>query len=322
MLDHQMRKDSTYDETAQVFGELSRLAPMIDATRFVTSGAILYSDEIGWAWNHAVSRMSGLLETVDVSDQGRVTRWYEALYREKVPVDIIDPLRDLSGYKVCVVPNLYLIKPEIVEQLRAFVAQGGWLIVGPKAGLKNWQNVFLTELPPGGGLADVFGVTVKRAPFRMGYGVPPRMTVTMGGDAPFATGMQYANEGMFDLLEPAEARVLARFSGGDAAVTVNRHGNGLAMYVGCEPGEAFYRHLVRWLIDEGKVARPLATDADVEVTRRVGGGHDLIFVLNYNEAGQQVHLDGAYHEWISDTTVSGDIVIESQGVRILERIEA
>ncbi|MHB1318004.1 MAG: beta-galactosidase [Anaerolineae bacterium] len=322
MLDHQMRKDSTYDETAQVFGELSRLAPIIDATRFVTTAAILYSDEIGWAWNHAVSRMSGLLEKVDVSDQGRITRWYTALYREKAPADIIDPMRDLSGYKLCIVPNLYLIKPEMVTHLQAFVAQGGWLIVGPKTGLKNWQNAFLTDLPPGGGMADLFGVTVKRAPFRMGYGVPPKMTVAMEGDSPFAPGMRYNNEGMFDLLEPAHAKTIARFSSGESAVALNRFGDGLAVYVGCEPEEAFYRSLVQWLIAEGKVMVPLATDADVEVTLRAGGGHELIFVLNHNQAPEQIALEGSYREWITDTVVSGLIMVEGQGVRILERTES
>jgi beta-galactosidase len=319
MLDHQMRKDGTYDETAQVFGELSRLAPIIDATRYITTAAILYSDDIGWAWNHAVGRMEGLLQRVDVSDQGRVTRWYTALYREKVPVDIIDPMHDLSGYKVAMVPNLYLITPEMVAHLQAFVRGGGWLLVGPKAGLKNWQNTFLTDLPPGGGLADVFGVTVKRAPFRFGRGGPVESAVTMQTGAPFGAGMRFKAEGLMDWLDPSGATVAATYANGEAAITVNRYGDGLAVYVGCEPEAGFYRALVQWLVAEGKAERPLDTDADVEVTRRAGGGHDLIFVLNHNDKPEQVVLPGTFHELISDTTMSGVMVVEGEGVRILER---
>jgi len=92
------------------------------------------------------------------------------------------------------------------------------------------------------------------------------------------------------------------------------------MYVGCEPEESFYRYLVQWLIAEGKVEPPLVTDADVEITRRAGGGHDLIFVLNHNMTPQQIQLDACYRELISETRVSGLLVIEGQGVRILERL--
>jgi beta-galactosidase len=322
MLDHQARKDSTYDETSEVFGEIQRLAPIIDATRFVATAAILYSDEIGWAWNQVVAtRLRGMLNSVDISDQGRVLRWYQALYKDKVSVDIIDPLNDLSGYAVVMVPNLYLINEAIASHLESFVRQGGWLLVGPKAALKNWHSVFLTDVPPGAGLAAVFGATVKRAAYRMGFGVLPDMSVTMQSGAPFAARMRFANEGLFDELELAGATGIACYANGETAISVNRYGDGLAMYVGCEPEEAFYRQLVGWLISQGKVTPPLSTDADVEVTLRSGGGHDLIFVLNHNQAPEEVVLDGKYRELISDTVVTGLQVIEGQGVRILERIK-
>ena len=101
---------------------------------------------------------------------------------------------------------------------------------------------------------------------------------------------------------------------------MNRYGDGLAVYVGCEPEEAFYRHLVRWLVAEGKVVPPLATDADVEITLRSGGGHDLIFVLNHNQEPEEIVLDVRYRDLISDAVLSGLMVVEGQGVRILERM--
>jgi beta-galactosidase len=170
MLDHQARKTTIYDDTAQVFGELERLSDVIDATRFVASVAMLHSEDMGWAWNKIVStRLRPMLDSVDISNQGRMLRWYEPFYRAKVSMDILDPMRDLSGYSVVLVPNLYLVTTEIVAHLKRYVQQGGWLIVGPKAGLKDWNNVFLTDVPPGGGLAELFGAAVQRAPFRMGF---------------------------------------------------------------------------------------------------------------------------------------------------------
>jgi beta-galactosidase len=318
MLDHQGRKDSTYDETAEVFAELTRLAPIIDATRFVASAAVLYSDEIGWAWNHIVSeRLRSVMARCDISTQGHLLRWYTPLYQAKVSVDVLDPLRDLSAYGVVLAPNLYLIQPEIVANLERYVRGGGALIVGPKAGLKDWNNVFYADLPPCAGLSEILGTTVKPAPFRLGRAEMPVKRVTMEHDAPFGPGVTFENEGLFDDLDPVQARIVARHETGEAAVTVNAYGRGWAMYVGCQPEQAFYRQLVAWLIDSGKLEPALRTDADVEVTVRVGGGYRLIFILNHNPGPAQIALDREYLELISDRPVSGVMVVEGQGVRIL-----
>jgi beta-galactosidase len=318
MLDHQGRKDATFDETAAVYAELERLAPVIDATRFVASTAILYSDEIGWAWNHVVStRLRPMMDRWDVSTQGRLLRWYAPLYEAKVPAEILDPLRGLSAYKVVFAPNLYLIHPAIVEHLKGYVRGGGLLIVGTKAGLKDWDNVFYTEVPPCGGLAELLGVTVKPSSSRFWFGGPPKVEITMRADAPFAGGTSFANEGLFDNLEPTSAKPVALYESGDAAITLNAYGAGAAMYVGCEPEAGFHGSLVAWLVAEGKLEPALRTDADVEVTVRAGGGHRLIFILNHNVEPAQIALEKACHELISDQPVSGTLIVEGSAVRIL-----
>jgi beta-galactosidase len=318
MLDHQGRKIATFDENAQVYAELARLAPVIDATHFVASAAILHADEIGWAWNHIVSaRLRGLLATCDISTQGRLLRWYRPLYDKKVSVDILHPLRDLSTYPVVFAPTLYLIHPELVQNLQHYVRDGGLLIVGPKTGLKNWDNVFFSDLPPCGGLADLFGTTVQTAPFGWGRTALPDKRVTLERDAPFAAGTSYANEGLFDNLDPTQADTVARHEDGSAAITLNRYGQGQAMYVGCQPTASFYAQLVDWLIQIGRLEPVLNTEADVEVTKRAGGGHTLIFVLNHNPEPVQVELERDYHELISDQAVSGILHIGAQDVVIL-----
>ncbi|MGI5917005.1 MAG: hypothetical protein ACOX9A_11235, partial [Anaerolineae bacterium] len=81
MLDHQARPDFTYDETVQVFDELTRLTPIIDATRFITSAALLQSEDIDWAYNHAIGggRMGRPVDIPHLFAQGRILRWYSAL---------------------------------------------------------------------------------------------------------------------------------------------------------------------------------------------------------------------------------------------------
>ena len=159
--------------------------------------------------------------------------------------------------------------------------------------------------------------TVQTAPFRWGRVELPVQHVTMAPDAPFGSGMRFVNQGLFDNLEPTQAETIARHEDGSAAITLNRRGQGLAMYVGCQPEAGFYARLIEWLIVEGRLEPVLKTDADVEVTKRAGGGHELIFVLNHHSEPVQIALEQEYRELISDQVVSGILVIDAQDVKIL-----
>ena len=301
-----------------VFGEIARLKDIIEPTRFVATTAILHSEDIAWAWNFvAVERMGALMAQYDISAQGRILEWYQPFYEAKISTDILDPLRDLSGYKVVFCPNLYLVTPQIAEHLRAYVRDGGMLILGPKAGLKDWSNTFYEDIPPCGGLSELFGVTVKTSPFRFGHTSGPAPRVTMTADAPFARGMSFENRGLFDYLEPTTARVIACHSSGDAAVTTNACGQGQAIYLGCMPERRFHHLTIEWLESEGLIVPALKTDADVEVTVREGGGRRLTFVLNHNREPEQIRLPKEYRELIAQETVSGLLVVAGGGVAIL-----
>ncbi len=316
MLDHQGRKGYGYDETVEVFGELTRLAQIIDATSFVASAALLYYEDAGWAWNHVAAGMGRVLDMRDISTQARLLRWYTPLYKHKVSVDVLHPLRDLSPYRVVFAPNLYLVNREIADNLSRYVRRGGLLIVGPKAALKDWSNVFYEDIPPCAGLSEILGVTT-RLTRPLWFGGLPTTRVTLVQDAPFAGGMSFANEGLYDALEPAQARTLALHANGDAAITRNEYGDGSAIYMGCEPEETFYHQLITWLIGIGKLDPVLRTEADVEITMRAGGGYRLIFVLNHNAEPAEIVLEKEYRELLADKPVSGVLVVKSGEVKIL-----
>jgi len=113
--------------------------------------------------------------------------------QEKSLVDVLDPLRDLSAYKVVFVPNFTLIHPGIADNIKRYVQRGGTLILGPKAALKDWNGVFFPDVRRAGVWQSV-RTTVKPAPFRIDRDVMPAKRVTMLPDAPFAGRMSFCNE--------------------------------------------------------------------------------------------------------------------------------
>ncbi|OQR61626.1 hypothetical protein B6E66_23590 [Streptomyces maremycinicus] len=58
-----------------------------------------------------------------------VTRWYQTLWEQGVTVDITTPRRDLTGYRVLLVPNLYSISATDAERIAAAARSGTSVLV-------------------------------------------------------------------------------------------------------------------------------------------------------------------------------------------------
>src|SRR5437763_1898568 len=70
-----------------------------------------------------------------------VQRHYEALRRLGLGVDVINPVRSPSLYRVVVAPSLAVLDPAVAESLRAYVEAGGLLVLGPHTGVRDRCNV-------------------------------------------------------------------------------------------------------------------------------------------------------------------------------------
>src|SRR5262249_34820699 len=84
-------------------------------------------------------------------------RHYEALRSLAVDVDVLAPGADLAPYKLVVAPTLYVVDPDLARVLRAYVEAGGTLVLAPRAGAKDRDNV-VPERPLPAWLADLAGV--------------------------------------------------------------------------------------------------------------------------------------------------------------------
>ena len=148
-------------------------------------------------------------------------------------------------YRVLIVPGLYVATEPVLTTLREYVAAGGHLVLGPRSGYADESAVVRREQQPGG-LADLAGAgyqefSTLRAP------VP---VVAAGGPAgSTGTGEIGAAEGWAELLEPADAEVLARYDhpelGTFAAATTAARGPGRVTLVGFVPDQDAAARLVR-----------------------------------------------------------------------------
>ncbi len=190
-------------EAQEVAKELAALPPLPATTRAPVAMVFDYASY--WA--------------TTIQPQGRdfryeelVFRWYEALRRLGLDVDVVRPGGDVSGYALVVVPTLINVSDDALSALQA---ARGKILIGPRAGSRDRNFRIPDSLPPGP-LAELAGTRVTQvATLRPGLTHPVAGAVT-GAVVRWRDHVQ------------TSAEVLAQFTDGGPALT--QHGQVLALH--------------------------------------------------------------------------------------------
>ncbi|GAA2160468.1 MULTISPECIES: beta-galactosidase [Glycomyces] len=93
----------------------------------------------------------------DMDTYPELRRWHAALWHRGVTTDLVNPAWDLSRYTHVFAPHLYLLDDD--ANLRAYVENGGTLVVGPYSGIVDSNEHVHPGLP--GALGDLLGIRVE-----------------------------------------------------------------------------------------------------------------------------------------------------------------
>jgi beta-galactosidase len=233
--------------------------------------ALLFDWEAWWAGD-LDSHPSAELHPPDAAH-----RWHRALTALGATVDVVHPESDLSGYRLVVVPTLYLCSDATAAALAAHVEAGGHALVTYFSGIVDGDDhVRLGGYP--GAFRELLGVRVEEfAPLLPGDAV----ALDDGSAADLWT----------ELVTVGDAEVLARFADGPRpggpALTRRAVGTGAAWYVATRPDERATAALADRIAREAGVERLEVPAPGVEVVRR----GRYLFVLN--PTGHPVEVSAA-----------------------------
>jgi len=228
---------------------------------------------------------------------------YRALFEQNVQVDFIHPDEVIAGrgadYAVIYLSYPVMLQRPVADALKAYVKGGGTLISEARPAW-NDERGFANLRIPGAGLDEVFGARERE----LRSGEPITFTTERdldGALAPVANrtfnGTAFAEH--LETTSPA-TRVLARFTGGDAAMTLSRYGDGRAILIGTFPSAAFEQEpekarataeLLQRLVAFAGVAPEVGIDgAPGLVESRVleSSGAIVIIALNHSDTAQKV----------------------------------
>jgi beta-galactosidase len=289
MLPQAGTRTRTWREVVEFGAELAELPPLPAGSRDAHV-AIVFDWQNWWALGNPD-------HPVVLDYLALVQRWYSAIHRQHVQVDLVQPTSDLAGYRVVIAPQLYLLTTEGAYNLLAFANSGGHLLVTAFSDLVDENDAFrdggyLTQLrsalgiwledfgalvPPGGGAAGGSSAGDASTPAPEASG-PGQVFAPLNGDVGPITGTLLAEEIHLD-----GATSLGDFVGGRLdgrpAFTVNQVGRGRAYYLATIPDATGCAGVAAYVFDAAGV-EPVAVGLPptVEAVRR----GDVVTLINHD----------------------------------------
>ena len=237
------------EEAGQVAKELAKLGPLPPMAK--ASVALVYDYEAAW-----ITRIQP--QGADFNFAELTFRWYEAVRRLGLDVDIVRPGAPLAGYRLVLVPCMPFVSDAAAA---AFQAADGLVLYGPRTGSKTRNFAIPPNLPPGP-IAELTGVRVTQV-----ASLRPNLSEAASGSAKgHAIRWREYIETFTDVM------VLSVFEKGGPALT--RRGN--HAYLACWPDAALLTATISQLAKTAKLAT-VPVPAAVRLSRR----GNLTFGFNY-----------------------------------------
>lgn len=275
----------------------------------------------------------GIVETYDNKFDAELDVWhgnientsrmglYTASQMTHTPVDFVylrreSTVEDLRRYRVLFYPHALLLDEQQTAVLAEYVSQGGVLVLGCRAGMKNENGRCVQENLPG--LArELAGAEVAE------------FTLVAEEEAPVYADWdgEMVEAAVFnDELEAKEdTKVLALYANsyykGVPALTEHLFGKGRVLYFGGafteKTAEVFFRKLGVESPYEAVVELP----KECEIAVRVKNGAKYFFVLNYSKENQAIRLKETMKNLYTGESLYGEVTLAGYETLVLKTEE-
>ncbi len=258
-------------ETGRILKEIDRIAGTVTDAR----AAVIFDWENMWALDDCQGYAK------DNKKYFETCYAYHRLFWERgIDCDIVSRNADLSGYKAVVAPMLYMTDGQTVANLKNYVAEGGCLLGTYLLGSVDDTDLCWLGGIPAGELKEVFGLEAEEID-------------TLYPNERQHCAMNGAEHELVDYCEvihPATAETLAVYTDGyyegQAAVTANRYGKGVALYQACRDLGSLADQIADRLLAEAGLASNVAVSGKlphgVTAHSRTDGEKTYLFVENYS----------------------------------------
>lgn len=303
LLRHDGSLRRAYYEVKQLTSELKNFGEKLVDTKVEASAAILFSYDQIWAFDsHKQYKSFDYIK--------HMFSYYKALNKLGLTIDLVNPVADISKYKIVIAPALLMVNERIAKNLKAYAENGGCLVLTIRTGIKTWSNVTV-DIPWPGLLADMAGITVSEFDVLPDYA---HNTVVYNKK-------EYNVNVWMDILENQKGDVLATYNGkfykGKPAITANNYGKGCVIYIGVMGND----DLIKDVLED--VARKIGEKVTVQsegifITKRTNENYQYTFIINMNQKPVKIRLESPGVDLISNKNVMGEVLINGMDLMVVQ----
>lgn len=315
VVDHNGAEETRVFRDVAELGTLLKKLDSVAGTSVKPEVALVYDWENRWAIE-GIQGWSGKAKDYFAA----CMKHYTEFWKRGISVDIIQMDCSFDGYKVVIVPMLYMIRPGVDGRLKEFVKRGGVVIGTYCTGVVDENDLcFLKGAPQK--LQDLFGIWTEEVDC-LYEGEHNRLKIRMFGKE----AAEYRIDTICELIHERGAEVLGTymndFYAGMPAVTVNRYGDGKAYYIAADTEEAFMEDFYEGLIGGENISKNLDIHIPSGVTVQYRGDekNDFYFLMNFNETECSVNLGNVqYTDMTGGAAVSGELLLKPYAVHVLRK---
>ena len=307
VVDHDGRDDTrVFKDVTQVGEALEALMPIYDKEKSPAQACIIYDWSNWWAIDYAQTGQAHNMKYFD-----SVNMHYRSLWQMGVNVDFRDQrdCTDLSRYKLVICPMLFMLKESFAAKLRAFVENGGTLLMTYFSGVVDESGLAWLGGAPHN-LIDVLGMRATELDSLF----PDDKQAML-----LADGRSFPIHELAEIPELHGARTLGvyeeDFYASMPCLTRNTFGKGQAYYLTAKVEQSGLDAIYADIADELALPRALQETLPEGVIATERGG--AVFLQNYSGKAQQIAYSGKYTDMITGQAVEGEYVMPTNGVMVL-----
>jgi len=299
ILSHDLEPNPTYYEAKQIASEFKKFNEQLISLKKKNRIAIYFSNE-------SLTALREFPFSYKIHYNDVLRQVYEILYKNNLECDFVDhTVKDLSAYKLIIVPPLYVAPDEELERLNTFVRQGGSILYYFKSGFCN-EHVQVRPKRMPAVLREACGFSYQQ------FTNFDRMSLK---ENPFSVEQEHNYVSIWgELLVPETATVLASYDhphwGDYAAITQNRSGKGCVTYFGSLPSSAIIREVILDCAEKAGIDPPARKYAFPVIVRSGTNkaGKKLYYIFNYSPQEQCIpyHFDGGKELFSEREITKGD----------------
>jgi beta-galactosidase len=312
ILSHDLEPNRIYEEFRRTAHELEKIGPHLVGLKIRNQVAILYSRDSANAIDFMPFTSSGgqwAFGRGPADYNSLVQQLHHSLYELNIGSDFVFPeTQDFSGYKVLIIPALYISDDALLRRISDFVKNGGHVVMTFKSGFANENSAVRWVRAPG----------PLRAAGGFSYQEFSNLDhpLALKGD-PFHVGeannkVSYWSE----FLMPEHAKTIAYydhpFFGKWPAITENQFGSGTLLYEGTYLSDALQTAVLRSELQKaGLAGSDQSLPAPIHVQHGMNKlGKRIHYYFNYSSAEQKATYSyGIGANLLDGKTVAKDSIL-------------